>query len=43
MGQVYRCDGSLSELGEALEILDTFFTAVFATELAVNAYAHWLR
>jgi hypothetical protein len=34
-------DGSSSQLGEMMDKLNLFFTAYFALELAVNAYAHW--
>ena len=36
-------DGTTSTRGAALERADAAFTIVFALELAVNAYAHWLR
>ena len=35
--------GNITPVGRRLELLDTLFTAVFAAELAVNMYAHWLR
>ena len=35
-------NGTPTELGQALEKLDSAFTAVFTAELLINAYAHWL-
>ncbi len=38
-------EGSLSasvrELAHTLDVIDTFFTALFTSELLVNLYAHW--
>jgi hypothetical protein len=41
-GQLVRPDGSLTDAGRLLDGLDIGFTCVFALELAMNAYAHWL-
>ncbi len=38
-----EADGSPSGLGARLDYVDAAFTAAFAAELAVNAYAHWFR
>ena len=43
MDQITDDDGTLTELGEGLEHIDTFFTIIFTVELAINAYAHWFR
>ncbi len=34
-------DGSSTQLGDMMDKLNLFFTAYFAVELAINAYAHW--
>jgi hypothetical protein len=36
-------DNSPSQVGRNLAILDDVFTVVFAVELAINLFAHWLR
>ena len=36
-------DGSLNGTGRLLDTLDTFFTIIFAVELALNMFAHWFR
>ena len=36
-------DGAPTDTARALERLDAAFVVCFAAELAVNAYAHWLR
>ncbi len=32
---------SMLKLAYTLDAIDTFFTALFTTELLVNLYAHW--
>ncbi len=36
-------DGSLNQTGQILDILDFFFTIIFAFELSLNVFAHWFR
>ncbi len=36
-------DGKATQLGAMMDRLNLFFTAYFAVELVINAYAHWLR
>jgi hypothetical protein len=36
-------DGSLDQTGRILDILDFFFTLIFAFELSLNIFAHWFR
>jgi hypothetical protein len=36
-------DGSLNQTGRILDILDFFFTLIFAFELSLNIFAHWFR
>ena len=40
---LYTSSGAPSIIGYRLELMDTFFTAVFTVELAINLYAHWIR
>lgn len=36
-------NGNITAIGHGLELLDNFFTVAFAVELAINAFAHWLK
>ena len=36
-------DGTLNQTGRILDILDFFFTLIFAFELSLNIFAHWFR
>jgi hypothetical protein len=43
VSSLVNSDGTPTSTGNNLEDLDTFFTIIFAVELAINAYAHWFR
>ncbi len=43
MNSLVDSDGEPTAIGKSLERIDTFFTAIFTVELAINAYAHWFR
>ena len=34
-------DGGLSVMGQRMDMLDRFFTVIFAFELALNMFAQW--
>ncbi len=41
MSQMTDDGGALTELGRALELVDTVFTALFTAELAMNLASNW--
>ena len=42
-GRLTLPDGSPTDVARFLEHADTFFTVIFAIELAFNIYAHWMH
>ena len=43
MDQLYDPAGAQTALGRGMDVSNYVFTAVFAAELCVNLFAHWLR